>query len=77
MRVCQNCGKKAVSGNLISHSHHKEKRLFRPNLHAVTFVVSGVKRRMLLCSRCLKTIKMQNLKIKAPVQVVLEALAVS
>ncbi len=31
-RVCQITGKKAVSGNNVSHSHKKTKRTFKPNL---------------------------------------------
>ena len=32
MKVCEITGKVAVIGNNVSHSHHKTKRKFSPNL---------------------------------------------
>ena len=32
MKVCDITGKTAVTGNYVSHSHHKTKRKFNPNL---------------------------------------------
>ena len=32
MKVCEITGKVAVVGNYVSHSHHKTKRRFNPNL---------------------------------------------
>ena len=32
MKVCEITGKTAVTGNNVSHSHHKTKRKFNPNL---------------------------------------------
>ena len=31
-RICQLTGKKAISGNKVSHSNHRTKRRFYPNL---------------------------------------------
>ena len=36
-RVCQITGKKVVSGNNVSHSNHKTKRKFSPNLRTKRF----------------------------------------
>lgn len=49
MAKCTLCKKGAVSGNQISHSQIHTKRRFKANLQKV----NG----LLLCTRCLKTIK--------------------
>lgn len=38
-RVCQITGKKAITGNNVSHSHIRTKRQFHPNLHTKKFFV--------------------------------------
>ena len=65
---CFNCKKETVSGR--SHTHHrgvaggrwkkrapKTKRLFKPNLHKLYILVNDKKKRVFLCSKCLKRIK--------------------
>ncbi|MEG0789274.1 MAG: 50S ribosomal protein L28 [Alistipes sp.] len=37
MKVCEITGKVAVTGNNVSHSHHKTKRKFNPNLKTKRF----------------------------------------
>lgn len=37
MKVCQLTGKRARSGNNVSHANNKTKRLFAPNLHKKRF----------------------------------------
>ena len=37
MKVCEITGKVAVVGNNVSHSHHKTKRKFSPNLKTKRF----------------------------------------
>ena len=49
MAKCTLCKKGAVSGNQISHAQNHTKRKFKANLQKV----NG----LLLCTRCLKTIK--------------------
>lgn len=56
-KMCQICGKKPVSGNRVSHSNRKTKREWRPNLQTVTATVKGMAKKMLVCNRCLKTLK--------------------
>lgn len=38
-KVCEITGKKVMTGNHVSHSHHKTKRKFQPNLHKKTFFI--------------------------------------
>ena len=49
MAKCTLCNRGAVSGNAVSHAQNHTKRKFKPNLQKV----NG----LLLCTRCLKTIK--------------------
>ncbi|HKK09472.1 MAG TPA: 50S ribosomal protein L28 [Bacteroidales bacterium] len=38
-KVCQITGKKAITGNNVSHSNHRTKRKFNPNLHKRRFYI--------------------------------------
>ncbi|MBE3580749.1 MAG: 50S ribosomal protein L28 [Thermoanaerobacteraceae bacterium] len=60
MAVCSICGKKAVVGNQISHSNIKTKRQWRPNLQRVKAIVNGTRRRIYVCTRCLRSGKVQR-----------------
>lgn len=51
MKVCVLCGKKKMSGNNVSHSNRKTRRVFRPNLQSVTY--KG--KRITVCTKCLKS----------------------
>lgn len=52
MARCSICRKSATSGSNVSHAQNHTKRKFKPNLQKV----NG----MLLCSKCIKTIKKMN-----------------
>ena len=54
-KVCEICGKHAVAGRSVSHSHRSVNRKFKPNIQRVTVVVDGKKRKMNVCSTCLKS----------------------
>ena len=54
-RVCQVCGKRPVSGKNVSHAHNKTKRRFMPNLQRIKVNDGGVNRRMLVCTRCIRS----------------------
>lgn len=53
-KVCEFCGKHAVAGRSISHSHRTVARTFKPNIQRVT-VVDGHKKKANVCTRCLKS----------------------
>ena len=53
-KVCEICGKHAVAGRSISHSHRTVNRKFKPNIQRVTSVPDGHARKMNVCTRCLK-----------------------
>ncbi|MHB8730708.1 MAG: 50S ribosomal protein L28 [bacterium] len=59
-RRCAICGKEPHTGNRVSHSHHKTKRRFNPNLQRVRALVSGSAKRIMVCTRCLKAGKVKR-----------------
>ena len=54
-KVCEFCGKHAVAGRSISHSHRTVARTFKPNIQRVTVVVDGHKKKANVCTRSLKS----------------------
>ncbi len=60
MAKCAVCGKGTVTGNQISHSHIKTKRTWAPNLQKVKVLVNGSTKRLLVCTRCLRSGKVQR-----------------
>lgn len=57
---CFVCGKAKVVGNQISHSHRVSKRFFKPNLQTVRALVEGQPRRVRVCTRCIRSGKIQK-----------------
>jgi large subunit ribosomal protein L28 len=53
-KACDKCGKKAMSGNNVSHSLKRTRRTFGVNLHNLRVVEGGTTKRIKLCSACLK-----------------------
>jgi len=47
-RICEITGKKAVGGNKVSHSNHKTKRKFNPNLQTKKFFIAEENREITL-----------------------------
>lgn len=52
---CSVCGKGITVGMKVSHSHIRTKRTWSPNLQRVKALVSGSPRRILVCTRCLRS----------------------
>lgn len=57
---CQICDKKSVHGNSVSHSHIATKRTWKPNIQRVRAIVDGVPQRVYVCTRCLRSGKVQR-----------------
>jgi large subunit ribosomal protein L28 len=55
MAKCEICGKKPLTGHNVSHSMHRTKRQWKPNIQKVTIVKDGRLRKVKICSRCLRT----------------------
>ena len=59
-KVCYVCGKGPAFGHSRSHSMVATKRRFNPNLQKVRIEVGGGPRREYVCTRCLKSGKVQK-----------------
>ena len=59
-RICKVCGKRRRVGNSVSHANNKSKRLFRPNLQSVRAIVGAARKRILVCTSCLKSGKVKK-----------------
>ncbi len=54
-RVCEICEKGPQSGNNVSHANNRTRRVWNPNLQSIRAVVNGAKRRVRVCTRCLRS----------------------
>ncbi|MBS3957121.1 MAG: 50S ribosomal protein L28 [Clostridiales bacterium] len=53
-KVCSVCGKHPSAGRNVSHSHRVTNRMFHPNVQKVHVVVDGAKKRINVCTKCMK-----------------------
>ncbi len=54
------CSKGVMSGMNVSHSHVRTKRKWKPNIQRVRAIVNGEVRRINVCTRCLRSGKVQR-----------------
>ena len=59
-KKCYICEKSIVTGMNVSHSHIRTKRTWKPNLQQVRAIVEGAPKRILVCTRCLRSGKVQR-----------------
>jgi large subunit ribosomal protein L28 len=57
---CDLCGKGPLFGSRVSHAHNVTPRRFNPNLQRVRAVVDGVQRKVRVCTRCLRSGKVNK-----------------
>jgi len=60
MARCEICGKTTIFINKVSHSHRVTSKKQRANLQRVRAVVNGEKKRIWVCTKCLKAGKVQK-----------------
>lgn len=60
MRVCEICGKGTSVGNNVSHANNKTKRIIYANLQTVRAKTPHGARRVRLCTRCLRSGKIEK-----------------
>ena len=60
MAKCAVCGKGQISGNRVSHSHVKTRRKWNANLQPVRVEKNGTVRKQMVCSRCLRSGKVER-----------------
>jgi len=58
--LCDVCGKGEQSGMNVSHSNLKTKRKWKPNIQRVKALVRGEIQRVNVCTRCLRSNKVQR-----------------
>lgn len=58
--VCAVCAKGVTTGYQVSHSHIRSKRTWKPNLQRVRAIVNGTPSRIKVCTRCLRSGKVQR-----------------
>ncbi|MFC1847190.1 50S ribosomal protein L28 [Chloroflexota bacterium] len=49
------CNKLPQFGHAVSHSKRHTNRRWLPNIHPATIVIDGQRKRLNLCTRCLRT----------------------
>jgi large subunit ribosomal protein L28 len=59
-RTCEICGKHRSVGNKVSHANNKTKRTWQPNLQTVKAKIGATVRRILVCTRCIRSGKIQK-----------------
>ena len=52
---CEICGKAPVHGRQVSHAHNVSSRMWYPNIQRVKVVAGRTRRRMKVCTRCLRS----------------------
>jgi large subunit ribosomal protein L28 len=55
MAKCSVCGKLRMAGQNVSHANNVTKRMFKPNLQEVRALVDGRPRKVVVCTRCLRS----------------------
>lgn len=59
-KKCEICGKEVIFGVQYSHSHRQSKRSWAPNVRKVKAIVNGTPKRIHVCTRCLRSGKVQR-----------------
>ena len=57
---CDICGKGKSVGMKVSHSHIRTKKVWSPNLQPVRVMVDGTPKKLNVCTRCLRSGKVQR-----------------
>ncbi|MDI9481434.1 MAG: 50S ribosomal protein L28 [Syntrophomonadaceae bacterium] len=60
MAKCEVCGKGVTFGKKYSHSHIRTNREWKPNVQRVRIIDNGTPRRAYVCTRCLRSGKVQR-----------------
>lgn len=57
MAKCEICGKGPQFGHNVSHSNRATNRRFDANIKRMVLELNGRKRRVYVCTRCLRTLR--------------------
>jgi large subunit ribosomal protein L28 len=59
-KSCEICGRGPVFGHRVSHAHNVTKRRWNVNLQTVRAVINGARKRIRVCTACLRSGKVQK-----------------
>lgn len=59
-KQCYICEKGPTFGKTVSHAHNVRSRKFYPNLQSVKILENGTVKRVKVCTRCLRSGKVQK-----------------
>lgn len=62
---CANCGKGVLYGHNVSHAKNRTRKLFRPNLHSARVLIGTTRRKMKLCTKCLRMFREMEKEVLA------------
>lgn len=54
---CFNCGKGVMYGHNVSHAKNRTRKIFKPNLHTARVNISGINKKVKLCTKCLRSLR--------------------
>jgi len=60
MAKCSYCNKGVSFGIRVSHSHRRSNRMWKPNVKRVAAIVDGSPKRVHVCTRCLRSGKVER-----------------
>ncbi|HZK43658.1 MAG TPA: 50S ribosomal protein L28 [Syntrophomonadaceae bacterium] len=60
MAKCEICEKSVSTGKKYSHSHIRTNRQWKPNVQRVKAIVDGSPKRIHVCTRCLRSGKVER-----------------
>ena len=60
MAKCEYWGKEMSFGIKVSHSHRRSNRTWKPNIKKVKAIVNGSPKRVYVCTRCLRSGKVER-----------------
>ncbi len=60
MAKCDVCNKGKHFGIQVSHSHRRNNKAWMPNVKRVKIAVNGAEKKMNVCTRCLRSNKVQK-----------------
>ena len=59
-RTCEMCGKRPRFGHNVSHAHNVTRKVWYPNLQRVRARIQGRVKRIRVCTRCLRSQKVEK-----------------
>ncbi len=60
MAKCDICNKDVTYSMQVSHSHRRTNRTFKPNIQKVKANIDGATKKINVCTKCLKSGKVQR-----------------